>query len=202
MVYEESGSPCLDTCTHLDTSSMCEDHKIDGCFCPPGVCTLISLSMCTTQFIGPCYAINNIFLRSCHTRLFQELCLMTFPWEGASLNLNVSANMTEYTTPVKFTNRTERNGMSCLVIISSLMSDGRTFNVELLGFSQYMFSGDMGLWESSNTFDMFCWRRLTCDHLRWKSIHLPRKLLLHSSKGGEQGEWTTDNSENVWKADN
>lgn len=38
MVYEESGSPCMDTCTHMDTSSVCEDHKMDGCFCPPGSC--------------------------------------------------------------------------------------------------------------------------------------------------------------------
>ncbi|XP_014888398.1 mucin-2-like, partial [Poecilia latipinna] len=36
MVYEESGSPCMDTCTHQDTSSLCEDHKMDGCFCPSG----------------------------------------------------------------------------------------------------------------------------------------------------------------------
>ncbi|XP_041853995.1 mucin-2-like [Melanotaenia boesemani] len=36
MVYEESGSPCMDTCTLQDTSSLCEDHKMDGCFCPPG----------------------------------------------------------------------------------------------------------------------------------------------------------------------
>ncbi|KAL0968822.1 hypothetical protein UPYG_G00272320 [Umbra pygmaea] len=36
MVYLESGSPCMDTCTHSDTSSLCEDHQMDGCFCPPG----------------------------------------------------------------------------------------------------------------------------------------------------------------------
>uniref|UniRef100_A0A672GN01 VWFD domain-containing protein n=1 Tax=Salarias fasciatus TaxID=181472 RepID=A0A672GN01_SALFA len=36
MVYEESGSPCMDTCTHQDTSSMCAEHKMDGCFCPSG----------------------------------------------------------------------------------------------------------------------------------------------------------------------
>ncbi|XP_015259097.1 PREDICTED: mucin-2-like [Cyprinodon variegatus] len=36
MVYEESGSPCMDTCTHQDVSSFCEDHKMDGCFCPSG----------------------------------------------------------------------------------------------------------------------------------------------------------------------
>ncbi|KAM9495184.1 mucin-2-like [Clarias gariepinus] len=36
MEYSESGSPCVDTCTHADTSSLCEEHKMDGCFCPPG----------------------------------------------------------------------------------------------------------------------------------------------------------------------
>ncbi|XP_060742784.1 mucin-2-like isoform X1 [Tachysurus vachellii] len=36
MEYSESGSPCLDTCTHTDTSSLCAEHKMDGCFCPPG----------------------------------------------------------------------------------------------------------------------------------------------------------------------
>ncbi|GAA6093702.1 mucin-2-like isoform X2 [Tachysurus ichikawai] len=36
MEYSESGSPCLDTCTNTDTSSLCAEHKMDGCFCPPG----------------------------------------------------------------------------------------------------------------------------------------------------------------------
>ncbi|XP_045893037.1 mucin-2-like [Micropterus dolomieu] len=50
MVYEESGSPCIDTCTHLDTSSLCEGHKMDGCFCPPGtVFDDISLRGCIAQ---------------------------------------------------------------------------------------------------------------------------------------------------------
>ncbi|XP_054475427.1 mucin-2-like, partial [Anoplopoma fimbria] len=50
MVYEESGSPCMDTCAHLDTSSLCEDHKIDGCFCPPGtVFDDISMRGCIAQ---------------------------------------------------------------------------------------------------------------------------------------------------------
>ncbi|XP_061678053.1 mucin-2 [Syngnathoides biaculeatus] len=50
MVYEESGSPCMDTCTHLDTSSMCEDHRMDGCFCPPGtVFDDISMRGCIEQ---------------------------------------------------------------------------------------------------------------------------------------------------------
>ncbi|XP_060891510.1 mucin-2-like [Labrus mixtus] len=50
MVYEESGSPCMDTCTHQDTSSLCEEHKMDGCFCPTGtVFDNISLRGCIAQ---------------------------------------------------------------------------------------------------------------------------------------------------------
>ncbi|XP_062402502.1 mucin-2-like [Sardina pilchardus] len=36
MVYLESGSPCMTTCTHLESNSLCEEHNIDGCFCPEG----------------------------------------------------------------------------------------------------------------------------------------------------------------------
>ncbi|XP_012507386.1 PREDICTED: mucin-2 [Propithecus coquereli] len=36
MVYLESGSPCMDSCSHLEVSSLCEEHYMDGCFCPEG----------------------------------------------------------------------------------------------------------------------------------------------------------------------
>ncbi|GLD58793.1 mucin-5B-like protein [Lates japonicus] len=36
MEYRECGSPCTDTCTDLERSQVCEEHCIDGCFCPPG----------------------------------------------------------------------------------------------------------------------------------------------------------------------
>ncbi|KAL6085445.1 hypothetical protein STEG23_022751, partial [Scotinomys teguina] len=36
MVYLESSSPCVDTCSHLEVSSLCEEHYMDGCFCPEG----------------------------------------------------------------------------------------------------------------------------------------------------------------------
>lgn len=36
MVYLESSSPCIDTCSHLEVSSLCEEHYMDGCFCPEG----------------------------------------------------------------------------------------------------------------------------------------------------------------------
>ena len=38
MVYLESGSPCMDTCSHLEVSNLCEEHHMDGCFCPEGMC--------------------------------------------------------------------------------------------------------------------------------------------------------------------
>ncbi|MBN3292586.1 MUC2 protein, partial [Polypterus senegalus] len=37
MIYEESRSPCLDTCSNQDASKLCEEHAMDGCFCPPGM---------------------------------------------------------------------------------------------------------------------------------------------------------------------
>ncbi|XP_074004839.1 LOW QUALITY PROTEIN: mucin-2 [Numenius arquata] len=36
MIYKESSSPCMDTCSHLGISSLCEEHYMDGCFCPEG----------------------------------------------------------------------------------------------------------------------------------------------------------------------
>ncbi|XP_030646377.1 mucin-2-like [Chanos chanos] len=50
MVHSESGSPCVDTCTYTDTSSLCQEHKMDGCFCPEGtVFDDISLRGCIPQ---------------------------------------------------------------------------------------------------------------------------------------------------------
>ncbi|KAJ0029468.1 hypothetical protein NQD34_004465 [Periophthalmus magnuspinnatus] len=50
MIYKESSSPCLDTCTNQDTSSLCEDHKMDGCFCPLGtVFDDVSMRGCIDQ---------------------------------------------------------------------------------------------------------------------------------------------------------
>ncbi|KAG2462996.1 MUC2 protein, partial [Polypterus senegalus] len=37
MIYEESRSPCLDTCFNQDASKLCKEHDMDGCFCPPGM---------------------------------------------------------------------------------------------------------------------------------------------------------------------
>ncbi|KAM3920270.1 mucin-2-like [Leptodactylus fuscus] len=37
MIYQESASPCKNTCSHLEVHSLCEEHFIDGCFCPRGM---------------------------------------------------------------------------------------------------------------------------------------------------------------------
>ncbi|XP_069018184.1 mucin-2-like [Embiotoca jacksoni] len=36
MEYKECGSPCTDTCSDLQRSQICDEHCIDGCFCPFG----------------------------------------------------------------------------------------------------------------------------------------------------------------------
>ncbi|XP_066504073.1 mucin-5B-like [Hoplias malabaricus] len=36
MVYDECGSPCINTCSNPDQAHVCEEHCIDGCFCPEG----------------------------------------------------------------------------------------------------------------------------------------------------------------------
>ncbi|MEQ2241339.1 hypothetical protein ILYODFUR_024321, partial [Ilyodon furcidens] len=35
MEYKECGSPCTDTCRYRQKSQLCDEHCIDGCFCPP-----------------------------------------------------------------------------------------------------------------------------------------------------------------------
>ncbi|XP_040264823.1 mucin-2-like [Bufo bufo] len=36
MIYQESASPCKNSCSHLEIHSLCEEHYMDGCFCPEG----------------------------------------------------------------------------------------------------------------------------------------------------------------------
>ncbi|XP_075692869.1 mucin-2-like [Rhinoderma darwinii] len=36
MIYQESSSPCKSSCSHLEVHSLCEEHYMDGCFCPEG----------------------------------------------------------------------------------------------------------------------------------------------------------------------
>ncbi|KAM8939218.1 mucin-2-like [Pelodytes ibericus] len=36
MIYQESASPCMSSCSYQQTHSLCEEHYMDGCFCPEG----------------------------------------------------------------------------------------------------------------------------------------------------------------------
>ncbi|KAM9753684.1 uncharacterized protein ACNS7B_006906 [Menidia menidia] len=56
MEYKECGSPCTDTCSNPQRSQLCDEHCIDGCFCPSGtVFDDISQSGCITIEECPCF---------------------------------------------------------------------------------------------------------------------------------------------------
>ncbi|NXS34546.1 MUC5A protein, partial [Pomatostomus ruficeps] len=78
MQYQECNSPCADTCTNPERSLFCEEHCIDGCFCPPGkflrtVFDDISNSGCIPQqecsciYNGKTYATGTSFSEPCQT---------------------------------------------------------------------------------------------------------------------------------------
>ncbi|XP_055505922.1 mucin-2-like [Leucoraja erinacea] len=55
MTHDECGTPCADTCSNPSRSQMCDDHCIDGCFCPPNtVFDDISNSGCIPEERCPC----------------------------------------------------------------------------------------------------------------------------------------------------
>ncbi|XP_016153941.1 PREDICTED: mucin-2 isoform X2 [Ficedula albicollis] len=72
MVYRESSSPCMDTCSHLDISSLCEEHYMDGCFCPEGTVYddisekgCIPVSQCHCKLGGKTYAPGERISKEC-----------------------------------------------------------------------------------------------------------------------------------------
>ncbi|NXR81113.1 MUC5A protein, partial [Pycnonotus jocosus] len=78
MQYQECNSPCADTCTNPERSLFCEEHCIDGCFCPPGkflrtVFDDINNSGCIPQqecsciYNGKTYATGTSFSEPCQT---------------------------------------------------------------------------------------------------------------------------------------
>ncbi|KAM9854685.1 uncharacterized protein ACBR49_003213 [Aulostomus maculatus] len=55
MEYKECGSPCTDTCSNPQRSQVCEEHSVDGCFCPSGtVFDDITQSGCVPVDQCPC----------------------------------------------------------------------------------------------------------------------------------------------------
>ncbi|CAM9472553.1 unnamed protein product [Bubo scandiacus] len=72
MIYRESSSPCMDTCSHLAISSLCEEHYMDGCFCPEGTVYddvtekgCIPVSQCHCKLHGKKYAPGESIINEC-----------------------------------------------------------------------------------------------------------------------------------------
>ncbi|XP_059330863.1 mucin-2 [Ammospiza nelsoni] len=72
MVYRESSSPCMDTCSQLQISSLCEEHYMDGCFCPEGTVYddisekgCIPVSQCYCKLGGKSYAPGESISKEC-----------------------------------------------------------------------------------------------------------------------------------------
>ncbi|XP_015276325.1 PREDICTED: mucin-5AC-like, partial [Gekko japonicus] len=74
MHYQECGSPCADTCTNSERSQLCEDHCLDGCFCPAGTvyddingsgCILIQ--ECSCVYNGKTYAPGTTYSDHCRS---------------------------------------------------------------------------------------------------------------------------------------
>ncbi|NXW85762.1 MUC5A protein, partial [Alopecoenas beccarii] len=78
MQYQECSSPCADTCTNPERSQFCEEHCMDGCFCPPGkfLWTVfddinnsgcIPHQQCSCIYNGNTYATGASFSDQCHS---------------------------------------------------------------------------------------------------------------------------------------
>ncbi|XP_069594492.1 mucin-2-like [Ranitomeya imitator] len=74
MQYQECGSPCADTCTNPERSALCEDHCIEGCFCPPGTIFddinnsgCVPLEQCACTFNSNSYAAGTSYSTTCST---------------------------------------------------------------------------------------------------------------------------------------
>ncbi|XP_068115742.1 mucin-5AC-like isoform X2 [Hyperolius riggenbachi] len=72
MEYQECGSPCADTCTNPERGVLCENHCLEGCFCPPGtvfddINTLgcVPLEKCSCTFNSNAYAAGTSYATPC-----------------------------------------------------------------------------------------------------------------------------------------
>ncbi|KAK2917760.1 mucin-5AC-like [Channa argus] len=72
MEFKECGSPCIDTCSNPKRSHVCEDHCIDGCFCPPGTVFdditqrgCIAVDQCSCLHNGDSYKPGESYSRTC-----------------------------------------------------------------------------------------------------------------------------------------
>ncbi|XP_032068674.1 mucin-5B-like [Thamnophis elegans] len=74
MQYQECGSPCANTCTNSERSHICEDHCVDGCFCPPGTVlddingkACIPFEQCSCIYNGESYSPGMTYSDPCRS---------------------------------------------------------------------------------------------------------------------------------------
>ncbi|XP_072277615.1 mucin-5B-like [Pyxicephalus adspersus] len=72
MIYQESASPCKSSCSHLEIHNLCEEHYMDGCFCPEGTVHddytfkgCVAVSECHCKHGGTLYAPGKTIKKDC-----------------------------------------------------------------------------------------------------------------------------------------
>uniref|UniRef100_A0A671UA38 VWFD domain-containing protein n=1 Tax=Sparus aurata TaxID=8175 RepID=A0A671UA38_SPAAU len=72
MEYKECGSPCADTCSNPEASHTCDNHCIDGCFCPTGTVLddlkgsgCVPLSQCSCSYNNQIYGPGESYSSNC-----------------------------------------------------------------------------------------------------------------------------------------
>ncbi|XP_068580291.1 mucin-2-like [Cebidichthys violaceus] len=72
MEFKECGSPCTDTCSNPQRSHVCEDHCLDGCFCPAGTVFdditqrgCVAADTCSCLHKGKPYKAGESYSRTC-----------------------------------------------------------------------------------------------------------------------------------------
>ncbi|CAB1452923.1 unnamed protein product [Pleuronectes platessa] len=72
MEYKECGSPCADTCSNPEASHTCDNHCVDGCFCPAGMVLddlnkkgCVQLSKCSCSYNNKIYGPGESYSSNC-----------------------------------------------------------------------------------------------------------------------------------------
>ncbi|KAM8939209.1 mucin-5AC-like [Pelodytes ibericus] len=76
MEYQECGSPCADTCSNPERGVLCENHCLEGCFCPPGTVFddinnsgCVAIDKCSCTFNSDTYTAGASYSTDCSTCL-------------------------------------------------------------------------------------------------------------------------------------
>ncbi|MEE6498613.1 hypothetical protein FKM82_003182 [Ascaphus truei] len=74
MEYHECGSPCADTCSNPERKVLCEDHCLEGCFCPAGTVVddinnsgCVPIKKCSCTYNSDTYSSGTSYSTPCST---------------------------------------------------------------------------------------------------------------------------------------